>query len=115
MARDPLLTPGDRLRCLAANWVTLCIVAVTIVLTAGFGWFSTSGTDRIITGQIVRIEQLGLKSLDSRAVVRLEGNRQITIVLPSKTNCFTGSEIQILERENLAGRTYRAALNECSS
>ena len=113
MARDPLLTKSDRIRSGIANWKALCVIAVTIGFVVGFGLFSTSGTDSVITGKIVRIEWIGSKALDARAVVRLKGSRQITIRLRSRTNCLTGSKIHIVERQNWVGRTYRAALDEC--
>ena len=111
--RDPLNTPGDWLRSLAASWKAVVAIVICIAIAIAWGVFSTTGTDTVVAGTVVRVEQVGIKQLDTRAVVALSGTGQLTISLPNGTNCRTGSTIQLVRRENAMGRSFRAALAAC--
>ena len=82
------------------------------MLSALWGLFVTTGEDHLIMGTVVRIEQTGTRDLSARAVVRLDDG-QVTVALPSRTNCRTGSAIKLIRRDNKAGRSFRAALLAC--
>lgn len=113
MPTDPLQTPGDRLRWLAAHWKSLIFVAICLSLILAWGRFSTSGTDRLVAGTVVRIEQTGTKDLRTRAIVKLGEAQQVAVFLPNQTNCRTGSAISLVRRDNDLGRTFRPALLAC--
>jgi hypothetical protein len=90
-------------------------VPIAIILALLVAWyvFTTTGTDRLVTGTVVRIEQVGAKQLKTRAIVRLGEARQVTVLLPNQTNCRTGSPIALVRRDNPFGASFRPALLAC--
>lgn len=111
--KDPLDTLGDRVRSAAASWKAIIAVAICVAIALAWGVFSTTGTDELVIGKVARVEQVGIKQLKTRAIVDLGGVRQVVVSLPNQTNCRTGSTIQLIRRENAAGRSFRAALAAC--
>ncbi|MBL0914643.1 MAG: hypothetical protein IBJ13_03745 [Sphingopyxis sp.] len=108
--RDPLNTPGDWLR---SSWKAGIFIAAAVSVAVTWGLFSTTGIDHLVVGTVVRIEQTGSKQLDTRAIVKLGEARQVEIALPSRTNCRTGAKIHLVQRDNVIGRSFRAALPAC--
>ncbi|WP_288988642.1 hypothetical protein [Aeromicrobium sp. REDSEA-S32_B7] len=110
---DPLNTPSDWLCSLAANWKAVLSTLICIGIAMAWGIFSTTGTDKVVVGTVVRVEQIGTKQLHTRAVVELNGAGQLAVSLPNLTNCRAGSTIQLIRRENAIGRSFRAGLAAC--
>lgn len=108
--RDPLNTPGDLLR---SSWKAGIFIAAVVCAAIAWGLFSTTGTAHLVVGTVVRIEQIGIKQLHTRAIVKLGEARQVTIFLPNRTNCRTGSTIHLVRRDNVVGSSFRAALAAC--
>ncbi|WP_144037616.1 hypothetical protein [Sphingopyxis sp. KK2] len=115
MPVDPLDTPRHRLRSILRNWSAIAIAVLAVLLIAGWGYVSSTGTETIISGTIIRIEQDGAKSLKTRAHVRLLNGTETAVFLPGKTNCRTGSTVRLIQRDNAAGRTFHTALVACTS
>ncbi|WP_053554305.1 hypothetical protein [Sphingopyxis sp. 113P3] len=112
MARAHLDGPAHRI-CVALRQLgAYFVIGGALVLSALWGLFLTTGEDHRIMGTVVRIEQTGTRSLSARAVVRLNDG-QVTVALPSRTSCRTGSAIELIRRDNKAGRSFRAALAAC--
>lgn len=107
---DPLNTPVDWLR---SSWKAGVFIAAAVSVAVAWGLFSTTGTDHLVVATVVRIEQTGNKQLDTRAIVKLGEPRHVEIALPSRTNCRTGSKILLVRRDNVIGRSFRAALTAC--
>ncbi|WP_141237066.1 hypothetical protein [Sphingopyxis sp. GW247-27LB] len=114
MTRDPFDSPADRIGAALRQWGVYLVVGTALLLFVLGGLFATAGKDHLISGTVVRIEQTGTKQLTARAIVRLDDG-QVTVDLPSKTNCRTGSTIKLIRRDNMVGRSFRAALAACAN
>lgn len=110
MAFDPLNTPADRMR----EWKAYLLGGAVISLIFLGGKFATTGEDHLVNGTVVRLEKVGAKQLDVRAIVRLDNGGQIATSLPSLTNCRTGSTIELVRRDNIIGRSFRPAVAACA-
>lgn len=91
------------------------VVATTLTLILAWGYISATGAETLVRGTVVRIEQIGTRQLKTRAVVRLANGSEAVVLLPSRTNCRTGSAISIIQRDNNLGRTFHAALVACAN
>lgn len=115
MPIDPLNTRRHRMQSLLRNWPAISLASLAVLLIAAWGYVSSTGAERIVSGTIVRIEQDGAKFIKTRAHVRLLNGTEAVVFLPGRTNCRTGSTVRLIQRDNAAGRTFHTALVACTS
>lgn len=111
---DPFLSTRYRLCTILLNWPAIVAVLLILAAVVAFDAFKVTGQGEIVTGTVVRVEVVG-KSTEWRTLVRLSNGTQMTVHLPTRTNCHTGSTIRLLVRTNVAGRSYQPALNACDN
>lgn len=94
-------------------WSLLLIMSIAISVMIVGGIRLTSDIDAITHGRIIRIEQSHDKAFRARAWIRLDDGQTISTTLPSRTNCFTGSRIEMARRSGPFGYKYQPTLKAC--
>lgn len=100
---------------LNSNWKLLIMLALVTFFVVFSGYRKISGIEAIVYGRIIRIEQGTSAELNALAWIKLDNGLSLSAPLPSRTNCITGSRIELARRSSALGYQYQPTLKACDT